>query len=854
MFTRFFHSLRAWVQSLWSRKARQSRSKQPSGPSPDSRTPARASADGQDHSSHRRSEQASTKNAGSAGVTNGDRSSQVFSPKPTTPISDGPEKPVSDPPEDTRSESDSTPAHPNGDLQVPQSNGDVDGSSLPNLEDPARESSEGIEPSEDITPGESLDSAEDKVEGRESSLSPPWSPAPPSGDDGEERGSKPGGPRNIPGRRNGPPRPPTQDEDDSKAKSPYRPKPELICRKTNTQQWEVVLSVVDECGIMEVRDHDGKPLVMTKGEYSLPSLTGSLYIKHEVREKDELQLFNGTPLIFKLRNNWSGDGRRVGGITNGHYIVIVPNHWCRTGHVPVEAEVCTDTEYKAHYFYVTKDPADGDVGGFEGYGLSLTDSCFELEGSRVYDDSDEGELFVGAIPKLKTVSGVGWARIGEEKATGWGKNFNPDEQTLAEILNGRTSGRFYIRVYDDDVKLLDSDEFRYLRDLREIRVNGEPYTKNTLLVPPYSERTELKFIGEAGGNMFPTTPKSTEYTEVCKDGTIILDPHPDADTVLCGISVDESNSVSLAVIVPRVWWRIEAVEGSIPDRWMDTPLVTTQAELYGYANSHAIIRVRLPRRVSSIRMGFGSNLDRTFRTGNSNGTRSSREIELQLHDFIYDVELDLNQPLHEDAFLNVQFESIVLTLIRIRVDRTPEIISFTSKQPEITIGSEVTLHWKTRNAEPGNVSLSPEIGKVQSSGNTRIPLYETMKFTLRLNVSGFKETTKSLTVRVNPEDPDDKLLTAREIRKRLKDVSLESIRADLRLTKRDIESFLKGKLRIGGYQSKDDTVHDIKLLYEDMSDYVCNRRKYEDDAKVRKEKRRAIAAKRKRDRLLGDDS
>ena len=173
MLTRFFQSLHAWVRNLWSRKTRQSGSKKPPGPNPDSRTPERESVDGQDRSSDRRSDQASPTNAGSAAVESGDRPSQVFTPKSITPACDGPEKPPSNSPQDTRSESGSTPAQPNGDFHGPPGNVYVSGSLQPDLDDPALESSERIEPSEDETPDGNLDSAADEGEVRASKLPPP---------------------------------------------------------------------------------------------------------------------------------------------------------------------------------------------------------------------------------------------------------------------------------------------------------------------------------------------------------------------------------------------------------------------------------------------------------------------------------------------------------------------------------------------------------------------------------------------------------------------------------------------------------------------------------------------------------
>ena len=68
-------------------------------------------------------------------------------------------------------------------------------------------------------------------------------------------------------------------------------------------------------------------------------------------------------------------------------------------------------------------------------------------------------------------------------------------------------GRFFVRVYDD-ARLLDSGEFRYLRNLKEIRVNGEPYTEHTILVPASTGHppTKVRFIGFDGATVRPILP------------------------------------------------------------------------------------------------------------------------------------------------------------------------------------------------------------------------------------------------------------------------------------------------------------------------------------------------------------
>ena len=283
-------------------------------------------------------------------------------------------------------------------------------------------------------------------------------------------------------------------KDDAKGKRRFMPRPHLICRQERgSWRWEVVLSVDDECNIAEVQHDGSEPLPIVNGECCLSSFIGSLSTVLADGQRLEFALFDGRPMVFKSRNNWDGDSRKVEGITNGYFIVIAPREWKRTGCPPVEPAECTDTNFTAHYFFRGRGESAGDVDGFEEYETVLTRSGLDFIGDRVFDDSEDGELFVGPVPKLNPLSGTAWARVGEEKKGGWqGENFKPAEQFLADVLNVR-QGQFFVRVYDDDTKLLDSDEFRYLRDLREIRVNGEPYSANTLLVPPSTghSRTEL---------------------------------------------------------------------------------------------------------------------------------------------------------------------------------------------------------------------------------------------------------------------------------------------------------------------------------------------------------------------------
>ena len=488
---------------------------------------------------------------------------------------------------------------------------------------------------------------------------------------------------------------------------------------------------------------------MVNGECRLPSFSDWRAIVFENGEQEEFVLFDDTPLIFKLRNNWTGEGRKTCGITKGYFIVIAPNEWERTGHVPVEPVNCTDTGFTAHYFHRNGTEPTEDIGGFCECAV-VTTSGFELIGQRVFDDSEDGDLFVGTVPKLKLFPNVAWVRVGEEAENGWkGENFEPDERTLAKVLNGR-QGRFFIRVYDD-TKLLDSGEFRYLRNLKEIRVNGDLYTENTCLVPPSTgyPPTKVRFIGVDGATVRPILPLELTHAEA-QGGDLIVEPHPKGDDISCTLKSD-TGLVDVGLNLPRTWWRMKR-DGSETGEWRDTPLTMTRQEFREHAHANATMRLRLPRRVKSVRVGFDDELKRMYRP-----VKGENDISVPLAHFIDYSQID--RRLNEAASL--KFEcldkaisalqcgcGVILTLIRVSADPVPAIISFMCELATVPAGKQATLHWATQNAEAGGVVIDPEIGAVESSGSLEVEPSKTTTYTLRLMVSGMDNVTKTATVTV----------------------------------------------------------------------------------------------------------
>ena len=533
---------------------------------------------------------------------------------------------------------------------------------------------------------------------------------------------------------------------ESKPKSPEQQHPpvfhpELICRRIpgSAWQWEILLSADNECRILEMRQ-DGESLDMADGHYRPGSYACPLRIVFDGDNQIEFPMFDGAPLIFKLKKDWTGDGHRVGGITKGYFIVIVPSDWKRKGHVPVEQEGCSDLNFVAHYFFRNGDEPTEDIGRFEEYELSFANS-FELKGERVFDNAEEGELFVGSAPELTVNSGIEWVRVGEERKDGWkGGNFKPAERSLAEVLENR-QGRFFIRVFNAEAKRRESCEFRYLRDLRKILLNGERYTECTLLVPSSEGHfpTKIGFVGIDGAVITPKLAAEVKHVDVWR-GDLIIAPRPDADRVSCALESD-SGSVDTVLDLPRVWWRLER-NGSEPSEWRDTPLVMTRREFRDEARSNATIRLRLPRQIRSFRVGFDDELDQVYRFR----TKEEDGAVIPLSDFVDYSQID--RRLSEEVFLNVQCEDSVLAFIQVSADPVPTIISFTCAPVVLSAGEKAVLHWKTQDAEADGTAIEPGIGAVEPGGALEVSPCQTTTYTLRLAASGMDDVTRSVTVKL----------------------------------------------------------------------------------------------------------
>ena len=453
----------------------------------------------------------------------------------------------------------------------------------------------------------------------------------------------------------------------------FTPRAELLCRQQRgSRRWELVVVVPPERPVAEAHQ-DGRLLNLVGEECAPSHFRGAVTITYQDGERQELPLYVDKPLIFKMSLHWSGAGRKLRGITKGHYIVIAHKHeQLRDDNPPVAPDGCKDEDFTAHYRFHDGDHSKSGPGGFGEDRLMLLDIEFILDGTTVYDDSDHGDLYVGRPPELTCSHDIMWVRIGEEKHEGWkGRSFKPGERSIRELLSGR-EGRFFVRAYDEEIHLQDSRDFRYHSDLRGILVNGEPYSADRMLIPPPSghSATTIEFVKSDGQLLRPIASTEEGPLLIEAGGVVRVPARERADRVVCRLPA-EGGEVETVINLPRIWWKLEGSDPG-PAEWGDRPVRFTREGFLDRADTGDVIRLKMPRHVRSVAVGFEESDRQHFRP-----PKGGDDTLVPLSAFAEYSQIE--KPLGEDAVLAAQWADKTLTLIRVIADPVSKQVAETAR-------------------------------------------------------------------------------------------------------------------------------------------------------------------------------
>ncbi len=386
--------------------------------------------------------------------------------------------------------------------------------------------------------------------------------------------------------------------------SPPTEKASLRCRETG-DGWEIYLALPQERVVIKVT-HGGDELQLSaETEMPLSQFAGEMVVHYQDDTADRITLSNsvdGDPLFFKMQESWAGEGRLVNNPTAGHILAIAPldydaSEW--NNYESNEPEECVDENFEARFLFL-----EGAAPG--------RPARMRIKGKALHDDADaeyHGKLYIGAPPELHVDPQITDARIVEETGArednDWGENFNPHRQSIASVMDGR-DGRFSIRTYHDG-DLQESKPFRYFPTLRRIAINGKQHSPDTALMPDPRAGTHremaLRFELDSGDCLRPDSVSHDGEVHIDDDDVVIIPPSASIQTITCHFP----NRASIAVAVPRVWWRLTDEDGATGD-WGGETYEFYRSEFMKLINSR--IEISAPPVVDVVEVGFESGISR----------------------------------------------------------------------------------------------------------------------------------------------------------------------------------------------------------------------------------------------------
>jgi hypothetical protein len=439
------------------------------------------------------------------------------------------------------------------------------------------------------------------------------------------------------GHGGGRPRVGLQGEESERQKSsqrkPHALKPEVVCWYEE-RKWFVGLETPEEfqeyIGLKVTQD--GTPLTQDdKYRWALIKVDGKISVSwDEVEQPIEIDLNNKLYLLFRLAGQRIYRGRLVHYATVGWFLVIAPDYWRRDEEISESPSISPESVFltgcQAHYFSLDREndqkiafrTPDG-----ESVIIATRAPRFGFIGTRLPDASENtGPLFGEEPPRIRALDPNGWSNVGtivvgqEGPGRGrWRKEFGPEqdriEQEFPRELSERCSGWYFVRFYDADDRLIESQDFRFASALKDIRISphsalpgdsGHPLARVEFL---HDKGCVLKLADSSTENL----PVEYEYTQT--SATIPADPIWDETRWL--IQPGDETQVEAEILVERVWWAIgeEGAEGML-NKWTDRPLNISR-DLVAATSKHVLyFRLPRPRWAKEIRIGFEQSRARAY--------------------------------------------------------------------------------------------------------------------------------------------------------------------------------------------------------------------------------------------------
>jgi len=421
---------------------------------------------------------------------------------------------------------------------------------------------------------------------------------------------------------------------------------EIICWKRE-QEWILALEIPDSRrtpGILVLQG--GIPLMKDEFQedcWRLTGMRGEIAVRDNEKDEFSVALGNEDYLLFKLNGSSLNEGRQVGHVSSGSYLVIAPNGLERDERLAGAAQVVPEPVclegYLAHFFELS-DGLSANIAFRDRSGKPLIITSrgprFHLVGYRVFDASENlGPLFGGSLPRV-CVSDGSWENVGVmvigEEGRGKGKwrmplNPNPSvaEQELPIEIVRRNAGWYFVRFYGLRSELIDSLDFRFVAGLHGITVHDVSPLPST----EGHKQSIIDFDHEQGCQVEPFMPhcedlmieRQTERT------TGIIPASSEFDRTHWLVGGVNSPEVHVTVLLERIWW-VFGDEHQSDLVWQDRCLPCARNDFMATSNKMIVLKLPQPGWAESVRVGFTEANARQCRTRGNDPT-----LTIPLRDF-----------------------------------------------------------------------------------------------------------------------------------------------------------------------------------------------------------------------------
>lgn len=357
----------------------------------------------------------------------------------------------------------------------------------------------------------------------------------------------------------------------------------------------------------------------------------------------------GAFVIFSMRSDWVGIGRRVGHMTVGRcYVVVAPRTWDRIGSPLVADEAFLGDEWRAHYFK----PENGESDGFrlpngEEKSLSPKRGRFGLRGEKLSGTHPDTPPLFNAPPMLCDAHQEKWT--GAREIVVGGENLGRDcrspppssgDYDLDSLLAENPGGLFAVRVDDDRGEGLDAQQdFQFIRGLLAIDIH------NARLLPGPGGHGVAKIT--FGGDC-EIAPMETR-TGVRLSGCVAeVSPHPDSDSTRWEIR-NNGAKVEIKTLLERIWWAL-GPEDEKPAKWESRPLALPDEDFSVTSSNGLWIRLPYAGFAKNVYIGFSGEMSRYRVTARERFVFAPlREFAIAMQQGVGDILLGMSPDNESDA-------------------------------------------------------------------------------------------------------------------------------------------------------------------------------------------------------------